>query len=284
MKLILLSFLGALGKFKRILKYSIWDFRLLKEHTIIVLEGEKYNFIHYGDITRVLYANQHFVVHKKGFEYTTLKIYKSLLKDNFTVLDIGANIGLFCILGANKIGRNGKIYAFEPIKKTFETLQQNLVINNISNVIPSRLALSNMAGKVTFSIPTDIENVEGGDAFNSMNIGTSNIMGADEVDCTMLDVFIAEHKIEQVDLIKIDIEGAEMLCFEGAKVLLGSSNPPIIIMECAESLCCRFNYTVFDVLDYLNQFGYTFEQYENGQWLALPKNSPKITSNELLRE
>lgn len=284
MKSILRLFLGAFAKYKTIFKYYVWDLKLSDVYLIKVINNEQYKFLNYGDITRVLFAKEHLVSQNSGFEYMTLKIYQNLLKNNFTVLDIGANIGLFSIIGSNKVGANGKIYAFEPIQKTFETLKQNLELNDIKNVVSFCLALSNRVGKVSFSIPKDIKNVETGDAFNAMDIEIINNPSANnQADCTQIDLFLKEEKIDKVDLIKIDIEGAELLCFQGAKELLGSSNPPIIIMECVEHLCSRFNYTVFDVLSYLHSFGYRFEQYETSQWLAIPNNSPIFKVKDLLK-
>jgi FkbM family methyltransferase len=275
-------FSKGMSAFYTILKYFVWKRNLSTKHSIKILENEKFNFTHYGDIAEVLFAVEHLVDDKEGFEYNTLKIFKSLLKKNYTVLDIGANIGLFSLLASNKIGNDGKIYAFEPIKKTNEVLKENLLLNNINNVIVSCIALSNKVGKVSFSIPNDIDNSREGDAFNSMNLNNDNIDSENQIDCTTLDLFLKENNIINVDLIKIDIEGAEMLCFQGSINLLSSANPPIIIMECAELLCNRFKYSVYDVLAYLNQFGYSFEQYEFNQWIAFPNHVKTLTAKELL--
>jgi FkbM family methyltransferase len=237
-----------------LLGYFVWSLKLSRIHTIRVIDDESFKFLHYGDIARILFAYKNLVSANKGFEYATLKIFKSLIQEKSTVLDIGANIGLFSLVASKKIGKNGKIYAFEPIKKTFKTLSENLALNQISNVVASQIALSNFTGKVSFSIPDDIHNKGDGDAFNSMDLNAKSSNSDTEADCSTLDDFLKANEISSVDLIKIDIEGAEMLCFEGAKNLLSSANPPIIIMECADSLCRKFDYSIYDVLSYLGEF------------------------------
>ena len=104
------------------------------------------------------------------------------------------------------------------------------------------------------------------------------MVNIENIDATTIDLFIKREKIEKVDLIKIDIEGAELLCFKGAETLLSSATPPVIIMECCENFCDRFEYRVYDLLEYLAKFGYKFYQYEPSQWLAVPNNEAFLLS------
>jgi hypothetical protein len=108
------------------------------------------------------------------------------------------------------------------------------------------------------------ERYSGGDAFNYF-IPTNDDTG---IDLIPLDDFIRSEKIEKVDLIKIDIEGAELLCFKGAKVLLSNAEKPIILFECAEELTQNFGHTKFEVLSYLASLGYKIREIENNQYLA----------------
>ena len=253
-------------------KEIIWNLNFSKQHTIKVLTDKKFQFVHYGDVTKLLFANQHLVKYKKSFEANTLSLYYSLLKPGDTILDIGANVGLFSILASGKIGAEGKIFAFEPTKKTFNILEENLKLNNCSNVFPVETALSNFKGKVSFEVPEVVTTKYNyGDSYQSMSADFNN--KSNLVECIKLDEFIGDREIHHVDLIKIDIEGAEKLCFEGAERLFSKDKKPIIIMESDDSLCDRFGYTTFDTLQFLSKFGYSFKQYEHNQWLATPANT-----------
>jgi FkbM family methyltransferase len=239
----------------------LWRANKDKVYDIKVFADYKFKFIGFGFITEKLYTLQSQVYDNKGFEHETLKKYTELLKSGDTVLDIGANVGLFSFLGSAIVGDKGTIHAFEPSKNTFDALNSNIKLNGLSNVQPHQLALSNENGTISMGDAAD-------DALNFIDINQANKNG-EIVKMQTLDSFLKNNNINKVDFIKIDIEGAEFFCFKGA-IEMFKSHPPIIIMECNENWCKRFGYSVFELLTFLNGFGYRFEQYDEAQWLAFP--------------
>jgi hypothetical protein len=105
--------------------------------------------------------------------------------------------------------------------------------------------------------------------YNSHNFIDKNQKTGEEVALKLLDNYLKENKINKIDFIKIDIEGAEFLCFKGATEML-KNHRPTIIMECNENWCHRFGYSVFELLNFLSQFDYRFENYDDNQWLCFP--------------
>ena len=239
----------------------IWRLGLKKQYAIRVFENQTFNFNHFGVITELLYVNEPLVRDKKGFEYETLKKFTEQVRPNDTILDIGANIGLFSILGSKLVGTQGKVISFEPSRNTFEACKQNLALNGCSNVKIEQLALGDTEGSIFMGKADN-------DALNFVDPNNAN---GEEVPLKTLDNYLKINGIQKVDFIKIDIEGAEFLCFKGATELL-KTHKPKIIMECNEQWCKRFGYTVFDLLQFLSQFDYQFEQYDEAQWFCFPKN------------
>jgi FkbM family methyltransferase len=248
-------------------KKRTWDNSSKNSFNLIVLENHAFEFVKWGEITKILYSRQHLLSQRKSFEYDTLTKYSKLIKKGDTVLDIGANVGIFSLLGAKLVGNKGKVYAFEPSRLTFEALNKNIELNKIQNVFTQKLALSNTEGSIKMG---DSEN----DALNFIDVKNVNNEG-ETVEMKTLDNWLDINKLHVVNFIKIDIEGAEFLCFKGATRMLKNMQPTII-MECNEKWCNRFDYTVFDLLNFLNGFGYTFEQYEEAQWICYPPNYSKL--------
>ncbi|MEE1946845.1 FkbM family methyltransferase [Pedobacter sp. KR3-3] len=249
----------------------VWKLNKKKFHKIKVYENTKLKFSHYGDIATILYSLQHLVRFNRGFEFTTLSKYHSVVKQGDVILDIGANIGLFSILGSKLVGASGKVYAFEPNVATYDALKENIRLNDCTNVYPQFLALSDKKGFVVLTQPEEVsKDFQYSDAFSFMDL-KQTASEENGVATLPLDDFLVENSISKVDVIKIDIEGAEFLCFKGAIKLLSSPDAPIIIMECDEQYTGRFDYKVADVIVFLYNLGYRLEQYEEGQWIAFPK-------------
>jgi FkbM family methyltransferase len=143
-------------------------------------------------------------------DYTT-EVFKNLIKLNMTVVDIGANIGYFTLIASRLAG---KVYAFEPEPHNYDLLVKNIAVNNYKNIITIQKAVSNRSGKTRFYI--DKVNL-GGHSFAQNTI--LQRAGYLEVEAVTLDEFF-ENAVNQgpgIDIIKMDVEGAEGLVIAGAQ-------------------------------------------------------------------
>lgn len=175
---------------------------------------------------------------KKGsalFEYDELeelKFFCHQIKEAKCAIDIGANTGLYSVVGAAH-NPNAQIFAFEPMPANIIRLQKNLKINAHQNVSVIKKAIGNTNGTIKFAAPkgNKISDVASADIDFSNSFYKDSITFEEiEVPITTLDTFIEEHSLQNVDLIKVDIENYEIPFFEGALKTL-SNNKPIVMFE-----------------------------------------------------
>ena len=95
------------------------------------------------------------------FEQKNIDYFNELLRPDMTVIDIGANIGLYTLLSSVKVGKNGAVHSFEPSPNAFNKLYLNLNLNKMSNVIVNKMGVSDQTDKLKFHICSD-------DAYNSL--------------------------------------------------------------------------------------------------------------------
>lgn len=149
------------------------------------------------------------------------------------VFDIGANCGLFSFYARERF-QNAKIFSFEPSNTLYELLVNNIKGGN-SYTIPK--AVSNENGKIAFYInkysqqtnSIDIKNVE---AF--LDKSRQDIIET-RVDCITLDTFLEENQIDKIDVLKIDVQGAEPLVFDGGKVALSKTSYLLVELSFLDS-------------------------------------------------
>jgi len=166
-----------------------------------------------------------------------------------TIFDIGANIGWYALNFAKKTANVRKIYAFEPIPRTYQYLEKHLKLNNIKNVSAFNLGFSDTIEEKTFfwtkeeSGSASMENIQKRASIN-------------EVKCkvTTLDHFMKNRR-NTIDLIKCDVEGAELLVFKGAIETLKKSKP-IIYSEMLRKWSKKFGYYPDDIINFLADIGY----------------------------
>jgi FkbM family methyltransferase len=123
------------------------------------------------------------------------------IEKNDTVVDIGANIGVFTIYAATRTRKQNKVYAFEPFPINFEALQQNIRANRLNNVIPCKLAVSVQSGTELFTDSTDDWRLK-----IVALIATEKYI---EVPSIILEDLMDQNHLEQIDLLKMDCEGSE---------------------------------------------------------------------------
>jgi FkbM family methyltransferase len=157
----------------------------------------------------------------EGYEKNETKLFKKYIKENMGVIDIGANIGYYSLLAAKLVGKNGKVYAFEPETANYKMLLKNIEINGYKNIVSEQKALSNKNGKTNLFL----SKVNCGEpSFCKLNISTDD--GFIEVETIRLDDVIKDTRI---DFIKMDVQGAEGLVLEGAENILKNNNLKIMM-------------------------------------------------------
>ena len=154
-------------------------------------------------------------------EYETNTIRK-IIKPGMTAVDIGANFGYFSLLLSGLVGESGKVFAFEPDSSAFKLLSRNIKENGIKNVFLINKALSNKTGNTKLYLDKDNQ--------GEMSLSLDNIdkpCGYIFVETITLDGYFA-HLNEQIDFIKMDVQGAEGMVIDGAKEILNKHKPKIL--------------------------------------------------------
>ena len=148
-------------------------------------------------------------------------------------MDLGANIGYFSLLAAKLVGEKGKVFAFEPEPKNFYYLQKNIEVNNYKNIYPFQKAVSDKNGTTKLFIcgyDSGHHTINQYDRVAAYSHGRPTEIKPIEIETVALDNFLSD-KTDQVDVIKMDIEGAEALAVEGMKNLLKKNKNVKFLME-----------------------------------------------------
>jgi FkbM family methyltransferase len=149
----------------------------------------------------------------------------STISPGDTVIDIGANIGVFTVLAARLVGPTGRVISIEPHPETSAILRQNIALNGLSNARVKQVGVSGNAGRM--SLHTGDQPL-----FSSfMNEVNGKTVGgrSEEVSVVTLSGLLAEEKIEHVDFLKIDCEGSEYSIFDTAPTALWSKISHIVM-------------------------------------------------------
>jgi FkbM family methyltransferase len=177
-----------------------------------------------------------------------------ILGPGMTFLDVGANVGLFSIPAAKKV-QHGRVLAFEPSAWTIELLAKNASLNHVNNLVIVHSAVGDYTGEATLQV-----NISGKDGLNTIGKPVhedSEIAGTEKVPITRLDDFLRKRSISHVDAMKVDVEGAELLVFRGAKHLLAGPHAPLILYE-SSTLTKGLGYHPVETMWLLEQNGYLF--------------------------
>ena len=145
-----------------------------------------------------------------------------------TAVDVGAYIGTHSMFMGRMVGEGGKVYAFEPQRKVYRELVQNIALNGMEGVVvPLRFALGNKTDIVEMDLPLEVD-APGPDASGTMLLEGSVTIGAggDRAELRPLDDF----GLSNVSLIKIDVEGHENAVLEGASSTI-AENRPVVVLE-----------------------------------------------------
>ncbi len=162
--------------------------------------------------------------------------------------DIGANIGWYSIMAA-KSNRNISVNSFEPIQKTFASLKGNVKLNALPNISTHNFGFSDKAGEFDFYYYP-----EGSGNASSANVTERSDIEVVKCKVKTLDEYIDENNM-QIDFIKCDVEGAELLVFKGGINAI-KKNKPIVFSEILRKWSKKFNYNPNEIFSFFRDLGY----------------------------
>jgi FkbM family methyltransferase len=183
------------------------------------------------------------------------------------VVDVGAHYGRYTLIATKRIGPKGKVISIEADPQNFDMLRKNVQLNELSeeNVITLNCAASSNKSKVKLSIP---EKKSGHTIYSSIIPGRSPSEKFIEINANNLDNLLTENEIslEQVNWIKIDVEGAEFEVLKGATNILSKSKDISLLIEIHN---IDDGKTLYDpIMNLLNNYNFKkeFEKvYESGE-------------------
>lgn len=161
----------------------------------------------------------------KGHEKLSMELWAKLCRDSDVILDVGANTGIYSLV-AKTVNPKARIFAFEPIKRVYEKLAANVALNNFE-IKCFEEGVSNRDGTATiYDLPAShIYSVTIGGSIHGANVETVPT----EIKTVRLDTAITRQGLQNVDLIKIDVETHEPEVMEGFGDLLDRFRPTILI-------------------------------------------------------
>jgi FkbM family methyltransferase len=196
-------------------------------------------------------------------------LFRETVQPGMTVVDIGANIGYYTVIAAGRAGPMGRVIAFEPAPDNYATLQRTIHVNGFENVDTYAVAIADKKGTLALNLFAS----NGGkhslvkDARDSKGFSTSI-----QVATSSLDNFLGEHGIGHVDIIKMDIEGAESLALMGMQEALGQAST--LFLEFTPASITKARHDPSTVLLQLRECGFTLYEIDERT------QSTKLISND----
>lgn len=204
------------------------------------------------------------------YEAEALKAWLSLIQPGDTVWDIGANMGVYTVLTAQSVGPTGKVTAWEPAPLTFGLLEDHVQANGLQDRCTLRnKALADAPGTLPFLT----------DSFSMNRIVQPGTASSVLVEVETIDGFLPSTPAPV--LVKIDVEGAELLVLRGAKQLLGDRSRirPILLMGVHPQFMPEFGYEPTELQTLAQSLGYVWmtlagvpvDRLEYNEFLIVPE-------------
>jgi FkbM family methyltransferase len=161
------------------------------------------------------------------YEISGTRFVQSVLTRGMTFLDVGANAGYYSLIAARLVGDTGRVYCFEPVAEPFARLRRNVMLNAFSNITVNQAALSSHTGRSSIYRSALQDN----DGLASLHPGAEREELGEETRVVAIDDWIGELGDRRLDLIKVDVEGAEGDVFEGGRRVLSRTTGPTLLFE-----------------------------------------------------
>lgn len=195
-------------------------------------------------------------IYLKGmYEKNTLLKLIGLARKGDTFVDVGANVGAYALPMSRYLGE-GKVIAFEPNPRAIRFLEENIKLNHSQNIQLEKMGLSDVNEEATLFTPSLTT------ASINKHVGSNE---QEKIILTTLDEYCETNKIAHVELMKIDVEGHEFKCLQGAKNIIRQSKRMVLVMEIDDN-CLHAGITRDELFQSIISMG--FKAY-------LPKGYPR---------
>jgi FkbM family methyltransferase len=202
------------------------------------------------------------------------------LQPGMSVIDAGANMGLYTIYAAQKVGPSGTVVAIEPSRRECARLRANIELNRLQNVRVCEVAISDRSGGQELRVAT--EEKSGHNTLGCFGYDSVVAEGNERVTLRRLDDLVGEEGIRRVDLIKMDIEGAEFTALQGCTQTLMAFRPTLLL-EVSDRSLRHQGHSSGEVLRFLNECGYQILAFDPETCLPIPTTSrPYFESENVL--
>jgi FkbM family methyltransferase len=187
---------------------------------------------------------------------------RRLLNDDDVFWDVGANVGYFTLVAATALAHRGQIVAFEPGKNAYQRLTENVSLNPYRNIQTFPVAVSDREGEAVLHVAGDI-------ADSSASLYPAGQTQARHEVCrtVSLDHFRRVQGGRPPDLIKLDVEGAELAVLQGARDLIAAT-PPLLLVEMEEKNLRAAGASREAIRQFLSPYGYRAAHLKKGRWYA----------------
>jgi FkbM family methyltransferase len=192
------------------------------------------------------------------YEVSRVRAFANMVAQGAVVYDVGANVGIYSLLASLRAGRSGRVYAFEPLERNLQYLRRHISLNQLQNCTVLAEAVCNQDGTRSFS-----------SAALDSSMARLSLEGELVVPSTTLDSCIyGTRGLPPPDIMKIDVEGAELEVLEGSRRTLDEFHPAIFLEVHGTQLHA-------DCRALLSKMGYHIDE-AYGQMIATPlhKSAP----------
>lgn len=195
---------------------------------------------------------------------------EQVLSPGKTFIDAGACYGIYSLVASRIVGSNGRVIAFEPAARAFRVLRQNIALNRLTNVLACPLALAEKKGWSSLYLHPNV-------GCDSLGRDHTFTKCAEEAQTDSLDNMLEKLRVHRVDVIKMDVQGAEELVLRGARKTLASSRP-LIIFEIFPEGANSLGLSSYGAWEQLKNLGYEFFLLDKSGSLV-KANSPPTGGN-----
>lgn len=179
------------------------------------------------------------------------RLFKRVIKKGMIVVDLGANVGWYTLIAAKLVGKNGKVYSFEPDPDNCALLRKNVQINGYENVIVEQKAVLDHGGIIKLFLNAD-------------NLGDHRIYDCHDREkwtftegIVLDDYFGDNHK--KIDVIKMDVQGAEMAVLVGMDKIIRANDKLKMFIEFSPFLIRRSGFSPEAFLNRIAKYGFKIQ-------------------------